>query len=69
MPVVCESFQESLNDRGLSRQPEGLQVEPQGLVNAKTLEGKCAAKTVYVIITTAQYISNKEGLIVIQYFQ
>jgi len=44
MPVVCEGFQESLDDGSLSREPEGLQVEPQGLVDAKPLEGERAAK-------------------------
>lgn len=44
MPVVCEGFQESLDDRSLSRKSEGLQVEPQGLINTKPLEGECAAK-------------------------
>ena len=44
MPVVSEGLQESLDDRGLPRQPEGLQVQPQGLVNAQALEGERAAE-------------------------
>lgn len=41
MPVVCEGFQQSLNDGSLPWQSKGLQVESQGLVDAKSLKGKC----------------------------
>lgn len=43
MPVVCEGLQESLDNGSFSREPKGLQVEPQGLVYAKALEAKRAA--------------------------
>lgn len=58
MPVVCEGFQESLDDWSLPRKPEGLQVEPQGLVNTKPLEGECAAARIHVISTTWNFLTS-----------
>ena len=55
MPVVSEGLQESLNDRGLSGQPEGLQVQPQRLINAQALEGERAAEQGEVLSLSVMY--------------
>ena len=44
MPDVGESFQQSVDDGSLSRQPEGLQIQAQGLVDTQPLEAKRAAQ-------------------------
>lgn len=45
MPVVSKGFQQSLDDRGLSRQTERLQVKTQGLVDPQALEAESAETT------------------------
>ena len=52
MPVVGKGFEESLDDRSLSWESEGLQVEPQGLVDTEPLEAECAAKRIDFIRTS-----------------
>lgn len=52
MPVVCKSFQQPLNYRSLSRKSEGLQVEPQGLIDTESLEGECTMEEVCVRVNS-----------------